>query len=406
MATKTGLVESETVSRPDAEFHLIRAMLQDDAAAVLKAADHISDWSRLIQIVLHHEILPLFSNNLRHLAQSSIPAPVLLRLKVLLQTNALINVYLSNYLINLLHVFAVQHIRILPFKGPSLAVDAYGRLALRQFADLDLLVADEDFHRATKLLLTQDLTVLHELEWESHFENGDAGVAVDLHRSITPAFFPFPLKFDELWDRRRSTQICGERVMNLGVEDLLLILCATLARDVHDNRIKLKQICDIAALVRVHTTMDWNWLLNEAYSKGAEGILCLGLTMAQKLLDVALPRRVVECIRAHPKVDELAQQVEEHLLGTRSLPLRKDKIKFHSRLRERFRDRLTYHTDLLCKPSEFLVKLLVPNERDWDFVRLPRCLALLYYLIRPVRLLRDRIQPIGFFASVPVWPWL
>jgi hypothetical protein len=40
-----------------------------------------------------------------------------------------------------------------PFKGPALAVQAYGDLSLRQYDDLDLLIHEADVPRAYQLLI-------------------------------------------------------------------------------------------------------------------------------------------------------------------------------------------------------------------------------------------------------------
>jgi hypothetical protein len=179
----------------------------------------------------------------------------------------------------------------------------------------------------------------------------------------------------------------------LSTEDLLLVLAVTLARDVHDNRLKIKQICDIAALLRRDRDIDWCYLWQEAKTKGTERILILAVTVAKQFFDVELPDSVLHRIRMTPTMEELVQQAQEQLLGIRSLQVRRDKVRFHAQLRERLGDRLAYHTDLLCNPSLLVHKLFIPNERDWNFVRLPKFASPLYVLIKPLRLLRDRIQP-------------
>jgi hypothetical protein len=54
---------------------------------------------------------------------------------------------------------------------------------------------------------------------------------------------------------------------------------------------------------------------------------------------------------------------------------------FHFRVRERWRDKLDYeYQDLKLK--------LTPNERDYSILKLPESLSVIYYFIRPLRLLR------------------
>jgi len=52
----------------------------------------------------------------------------------------------------LLRLFEESGIRALPFKGPVLALDLFGDLALREFVDLDILVPAGEILRATDLI--------------------------------------------------------------------------------------------------------------------------------------------------------------------------------------------------------------------------------------------------------------
>src|SRR5260370_38643204 len=69
------------------------------------------------------------------------------------QDNTRNSVQLTAELFRLLDLFAREGIQVLPFKGPTLAMAAYGNLALRQFTDLDLLIRKEDVLRARGILL-------------------------------------------------------------------------------------------------------------------------------------------------------------------------------------------------------------------------------------------------------------
>ncbi len=66
-----------------------------------------------------------------------------------------LNILLTHELQKLLALFADNDVRAVPYKGPALALQLYGNVALRQFSDLDILVHPRDVLRARDLLLAE-----------------------------------------------------------------------------------------------------------------------------------------------------------------------------------------------------------------------------------------------------------
>ncbi|HEY3839236.1 MAG TPA: nucleotidyltransferase family protein, partial [Bryobacteraceae bacterium] len=63
------------------------------------------------------------------------------------------NMTLTAELFRILGLFNKSGIEVIPFKGPTLAVAAYGDLSLRMFADLDILVSEQDLDAAVDTLV-------------------------------------------------------------------------------------------------------------------------------------------------------------------------------------------------------------------------------------------------------------
>jgi hypothetical protein len=106
-------------------------------------------------------------------------------------------------------------------------------------------------------------------------------------------------------------------------------------------------------------------------------MLVLGLVLTHTLLGTALPEHVWSRIEADPVARALAGQVCHQLFAAADGPLEttRQRLMFRLRLREHVRDRVPY-----------VLHLLRPNSRDRACLPLPRGLAFLYYLIRPLRL--------------------
>ena len=63
--------------------------------------------------------------------------------------------FLTGELLRLLDLFEQNQIPAVPYKGPALGVAIYGKLSLRQFADLDILIPEKDVWKATDLLINR-----------------------------------------------------------------------------------------------------------------------------------------------------------------------------------------------------------------------------------------------------------
>jgi hypothetical protein len=296
----------------------------------------------------------------------------------------------------LLHVLESHGIPAIPYKGPTLAVAVYGSLALRSFGDLDLLVHTQDFTHATQLLLAQGFRRRRDFAWESSFVHDQRMVMVDLHRGLTPPQFPFPLNFERLWQRRQAVCIASRMVPTFAPEDLLIVLCVQVAKDTWQNLSKspqrrndmLLKICDIAELLGAHTDMDWGRVLTDTRRLGGQRILLFGLRLAHELLGTALPKDVLQWMQRHPSVGGLTAHVCMQFFHTTRdsavTPL--TPAGFYWAIRERVRERVR---SKVFRYLHYGVSLFVPSEKDRALLPLPGCFAGLYYLIRPLRVVRD-----------------
>jgi hypothetical protein len=129
------------------------------------------------------------------------------------------NLFLTGELLRLLNLFEAQGIFAIPYKGPALAAVAYGNLALREFADLDILIRKQDVQRAKELLTSagyrpedrltraQEAALLRNTH-EHAFRRDDKGL-VDLHWGVVERHFSFPLDPERLWERLERVSLGG-----------------------------------------------------------------------------------------------------------------------------------------------------------------------------------------------------
>ncbi len=351
------------------------------------------DWPYLIRLSFRHGVMPLLYRSLMHACPEAVPKATLEKLRSDFQVNACHNHFLAEELIKLLDLLKAEGIVAIPFKGPELAVRAYGDLLLRQFGDLDILVQKSDLIKVKGLLLRQGyqsyLTSSQEEYFLKHryhhaFLQADGKFLVEIHWAFTRKYWQFRLGWEELWERAESRSLDGQTLLTFHPEDLLVLLCVHGAKHAWP---RLEWICDIAELIRVHRNIDWDHIITRARSLGIERVVCVGLLLASRLLGTALPGPILHRIQAQEVVGALTTEFEQRLfpeMNPQHEPTSSDAM--YLRMRERVRDKIFY---ILYHLSQRLEEAITPNTRDLAFLPLPTSLSFLYYALRPIRLFRD-----------------
>jgi hypothetical protein len=347
--------------------------------------DQSIDWPSVLQAADRHGLRPLVAWRMDAESPRVVPPSVRTELETSFERQTIQNLRSTAELLRILADFAQRGIRAVPFKGPALAAQLYGNIALRRFADLDILVHVADVAAAVDALrqggyvaqvnLTQNqdrayLASIGQLPM-IRVETGDY---VELHTRFAPRGFHFPIETEEFWKRLTPISICGHRVLGLSPEDNLLVLA------VHGGKhqwTSLAWINDIHQLLRVHPGMDWPWLEATARRLRCERLLRLALLLAHHVLETSLPEDIRRWLSADAVTSRLMEQVLGRLFrDAEPIVSGWESVKFFVMARERLRDGLSYALTLA----------FAPTSADWAIVRLPRPFFALYYLVRMVRL--------------------
>jgi len=387
-----------SINRPETELLVTCALVCEEPereARIRALLQKGIDWTYLLWAARRHGMIPLLYRHLDATCPEAVPRATMDQLRNHFQENARHNVMSTGQLIKLLDLFGAHEVPVIPYKGPTLAAFAYGNLALREFIDLDVLVRKQDVPRANELLISlgyrrydpegdsvQELTRAQEdallYFWkEYNYVHPDLGIMVELHWAIIERDYALRLDPEELWGRLKQISLGGRPVLTLSQEDLLLILCI---HGCHHLWERLSWICDVAQLIHRHNEeIDWQQLIEQARRLGSERMLFLGLFLASDLLGATLPKEVLQRVEADPVVKALAKQMRGWLFREpgRPLPLFEDKI-FQLRLRERQQDKILLGFHMVMTPS----------IADLTLLSLPRALFPLYYMLRPIRMIR------------------
>lgn len=374
--------------RPENQLLLCCARIKaspDLAAKIRTLSAWDLDWNYLALLAQRHSITPLLYRQLERHAAELVPLDFLSKLKRQYQENAARNVILTEELLRLIKLFSDAGIETIPYKGPVLALFAYGDLALRRFVDLDVIVKKSDVPRARDLLLSEGYTLSKSLtaaqqdlllrtQHNLQFARDERRLLLELHWEVAPHLFASSVQENELWQNLETIKIRNAEMKTLSADDLLFSLCVHGSRHLWE---RLGWICDIAELIARHQ-INWPALLQRAAAADSERMFLLGLHLARKLLDAPLPPDVQQRCDADARLESLANNVVTHLFnGPTHIPATSSEI---------FKYNIGVRKSLAAR-ARYFVHMLRPTDSDFGSRALPRQLNFAYYLVRPFRLL-------------------
>jgi hypothetical protein len=294
---------------------------------------------------------------------------------------------LTGEMVRLYQLFTAAQVPAIPYKGPVLAMLAYGNFVERHYVDLDFALRQQFVPRAVETLRAAGYRALFDPQ-EAHsgeraftpgqysFEAHDRKVMVELHTERTLRYFPTRLDFQDLESRLIEVEIAGTSLRTFSIEDTLVMLCVHGAKHFWD---RLAWIFDVAKLITVQD-VDWIFLQQIAAKVRSTRVVLLGLALAHDLFGASLPDFLVEKIRKDSRVLNLAQKVCGQYAG-----ISKPGVGVWSRAAFRLGS-----SDGIMGGLRHMLRLaLSPTESDRGTIHLPGFLVPLYVFVRPWRLLRE-----------------
>jgi hypothetical protein len=365
-----------------------RTILTPDAATTIREIlDRPVDWDLLLWEAEENSISPLLERHLSAVAPGAAPPAAQDQLKKTCRANTVRCLYLTAELINILRLFQTQNIPAIPYKGPVLAAQAYGDVALREFEDLDIILRQGDVPKAHEIVVS--LGYKPKFDWilspgaaaalvpgEYNYRNEARRAMVELHTEITLRHFPIKPNLETFIRNLAPVRLSEREILTFTAEDLLPMLCIHGSKDFWE---RLSWIADVSELLRSHPALDWDRVARFAENLNAARMLNLGLALAVQVLGAPLPREINARIQGDRVAGEVAAEVHQRLLRHpfRTLDAA-GRFHFRRRMVQGKLDGWRYAMRLA----------VVPSEDDWQMMRLPRVLAPLYVALRPFRLLQ------------------
>src|SRR4029077_15158099 len=287
------------------------------------------DWAYLLSEAVENSISPLLERQLCAVVPKAVPPEYLAQLKTTSRANTVRCLYMVAELNRILDLFESHGIPAIPYKGPVLAQQAYGDIALREFEDLDIILRQRDLPRAHEILLGMGYHA--KFPWilspgaaaslvpgEYNYRAIERRIMVELHTELTLRHFPVVPCLDDFSQRLVPVRLCGRDVRTFRAEDALPILCIHGSKDFWE---RISWVADISELIQKHPQLDWDAVRQCAESLRAQRMLYLGLKLAERLLGAPVPREILESANADVAVLSVASEVETRLLSRELIPL-------------------------------------------------------------------------------------
>jgi hypothetical protein len=297
--------------------------------------DHRTDWSALIRWSQRHRVSPLVARWVEG-TDTGAPAWVASIFQQVRGQTIRRNLRLALQLVRVMETLERSGIPTLAFKGPVLAVVAYGDLGMRQFNDLDLLIDRRQVRDAAAVLAGMGFIACSELEplltanrsvgsslnhpcaHEISFQHADDGVCIDLHWQLHPHSLHLPPEPTTVIAAGRRLSLAGCAIRTLPDHEALLHLVVHAGRD---GWACLNAMCDVASYLHTHPGLDLAQVLLLAQERRCQRMLRLGLVLAAGLVEIPPSRPELERITGDRRIRAFAADVGRKLFrreGARS----------------------------------------------------------------------------------------
>jgi len=323
------------------------------------------DWGYVTRQAVHHGTAALLYSNL---CKAGVPAHAveLAQLKRIATDAANRSLYLFGELLRITAALEHAGIPAMPLKGPILAVTAYGDVSLRDFSDIDILVGEQDLHRARDVLLRLNFRCRHHKNWvepyllfghELDFISPDNAVQVDLQWRFAKKWLSLPVDPIGVWSDVRSTTVAGQILRQPSPEANLLVLCGHGYRHAWS---RLKWIMDISAFVhRYGDELDTTRLIAHARARGGLRLLSVAVWLAREVGGSAMGTLLERCCNEDGTVERLGRSIKNGLFAESSTGPRGSggflhTIVFHWLARERLKEKLPSARPLLTHAAYIL----------------------------------------------------
>jgi protein O-GlcNAc transferase len=366
---------------------------QEDETAIGCMLDGGIDWTLFARMAIDHGLAGFAGHTLASAAPEAVPEDILDAFRINVAQVRERNGALFDGLAEIMDTPNRNGVQAIPFKGPVLALQAYGDLGFRVFQDLDFLVRDCDIAATMKTLramgyerekgLTEaQVEAVQRLQGQDFLYCEAAGIGIEPHTRLTPNRMALDIDYPGLWERARPATLNARTMLTLEPEDHFLILAIHGGKELWWN---IKWTSDIAAFIASHPHLDWTEIVARARAQGCSRMVLLAASLARKHFAAPIPEAIAAAVAADAAIEPMTQRiVRQWLAGDGSGPPSNNRLSM---------DRLRLHDGAIRRARYAARTWLLPGPKYIASIALPRQLGFAYV---PFKLVHD-------LALFPLW---
>ena len=278
------------------------------------------DWAIFLDVVEQHELEPQLYERCKVL-DLPLPSDVLSTLKKRSDSIGLQNLRHVQELVRLVKAFQRANIEVMPYKGVLLAQQIYGAVTKRKTKDIDIVVAKSDVKAAISILLQEgyiggidnnrliqreDINTTLKNKNVLGFSHKKEFWFIELHWEWLSPCYTFQMGYVENKSKLAYQENFGIQYLAFQPRDLFLILCIHAAKH---HYLRLKWLLDVAACLKQFSSLDAQDLCDYAEDHKARELVLRTLYLLHHLLDIPIPRHLLNEVEESRKQCILLKQV-------------------------------------------------------------------------------------------------
>lgn len=295
---------------PEHRLLMLSCIPGSPAGAVEQAARIIRvkliDWRDVYTRAEFHCVRPQVAELLRRLPGTVVSDQVRADMDEAVQENLLRQLRYVSGFFEIRDRLEEKGVTVVPFKGFWVGEEFYGNMAHRESSDMDLFIQKPDIERIKPIMtgmgyveqesflkLTDDYIFNELAEYNfDRYEDGRCISHVEFHWRSSMNFYRMDIGMDDLRSQIVTGIIQGRELKVFSPAANLLL--AVLHHGGKECYLQMKQVLDIANIIRKDPDLDTTWLLFQARRFHVSSLLFLGIRLASELTGVTVPGAFAE----------------------------------------------------------------------------------------------------------------
>lgn len=342
------------------------------------------NWDHFLQLAMYHRVYPILYLKFKKLESNEIPQYVIQTLYQEYKKNTFQMLKLSAEMERINELFKENNIRLLFLKGPVIAKDLYGDISLRTSRDLDILISINELEKVETFLLKfgYERTEVPTPFWKlrNHhvtYFHPYKGIIIEIHWRLHPQSINEP-SFDDLWKRRRISDVSSYSIHYLGKDDLFLYLVAHGARH---GWFRLRWLLDINQILNNKNYIERDVINTNKFANrhldGKINYLGHALILVSELFHTSVNPKM-KSVTGSKGARKLAKKTIKYISQSAN-----DRYILSEENFDKKQNRYLFTMKSSYQKFKFILNLFYPNPKDAEVLMLPKPLRFLYLPLRP-----------------------